>query len=265
MYEARQNKVPISRILSLRERKDVKQLQSLQNIIVAKYPNSNKSTLQRTIYNSIEYPVMSKEGKEKIQILHDKIEEAERSAQQALCNPTTANLINYTRNPSPKSWGYCVEEQLNNIVQDEWTTQFSVGHLRPDYYQKLATDGIELFVDLTTERESGPGGPHITEKLDYSGFYLGNKTQAADITHRSLNPNLPNNHILQINGIITEEQKESWRAYTQYINLLDEAEFSPKREKVFNYYKSISYYTFIRIWNYANRESFCKKVKDAGF
>lgn len=132
MYEAKQNKVLVSRIFSRMNTKGKKQLQSLRNIPIHGHLESNKPILQRTIYGSIAYPVNQICHNEVVG-LHDKITIAETNACQALSNPQTANQLNYIRNPSPRFWGYCVEEQLNRIVLGDWKTQVSVGHSRPDY------------------------------------------------------------------------------------------------------------------------------------
>lgn len=169
---------------------------------------------------------MEKNISGEVEDLHNSVETAEINALEALNNPTTRFQFKYIKNPSPRAWGCCVEEQLNMMaVSKDWKTQFKVKHSRPDYYKYI--NGKHLFVDLTTEKQSGPGGPHITEKLDCCGYNLEENVQAADITHRSLNPELPQNIIEPINEILTEQQMLCWRLYNKYLNSFDNEEYFP--------------------------------------
>ena len=87
--------------------------------------------------------------------------------------------------------------------------------------------------------------------------------QAADVTHSSLNPGLPPIIIEPVNGSLTNQQIQSWRKYTQYINLFDDAEYNKRRENVYEKYQSVPYYKFIRIWDNNQRKRFAQDVNAA--
>lgn len=94
--------------------------------------------------------------------------------------------LNYAKRGDAKSWGYCVEEQLNSDAEDlGWETQKVLKGARPDYFQII--DGWDVYADLTTDEQSMDAGVHVGEKLTKAKKSPVSNI-GADITYPSLKP-----------------------------------------------------------------------------
>ena len=190
MYETRQNKESISRTISNLERKERQ-----RNTLVDKHTGydmrqgiSKNSTAQLQVYPA-PYPFKpSDDILGEVHVLDNLIPQAEGNAKQNFNNGKQTNRLNAFRMLlNPANWGYCVEDELNQLVPTDWEKQSDLNRSIPDYYKNIG--GTDVYVDLTTERESA-GGWHIWDKLYRAKIHKQRGGVGADITHSGKMPTL---------------------------------------------------------------------------
>ncbi len=162
----------------------------------------------------------------RVKSLNSDIPSAEQKALEGLQqkNDKTPHQLEYVRNPTAANWGYCIEEQLDDYASSQgWSTQVSVKSdkvetsqkSRPDYHQKI--DGIDVYVDLTSERQSGSTGPHITGKLFKAGFEKEKHIVGADITYTSTGPKQTETSVKDLKKIQKKNQKRALKELDEYV------------------------------------------------
>lgn len=204
-----------------------------------------------------------------IQQVDAKIPLAEAAAARAVKKATgtkTARQANYIQAPSPRTWGYVVEEKLDaELAGTAWSTQHRLLGARPDYFQR--SNGIEVYVDLTTASQAGIGGNHITEKLDNAGFLSPDNTvAAADVSHRNLNPRGTAGSAIVLGKATLDQVRalQQYRRFTKrYIGKQVEIDFNPGLDKIFNRYGDITHKKFTRDWKGSQRRKFADRVLKA--
>lgn len=226
--------------------------------------------VQRAVSHSASWPpVMGSPEEALITNLDAQVPNAEQTAVngvQSALGLKTPMEASYIQRPSHTTWGYVVEEKLNALaVGLGWRTQKSLGGARPDYYRK--SNGIKLFVDLTSQRQAGIGGNHITDKLDTAGFGSPNNTMAAsDITHQSRNP-LGGGPGVIVPGNASMGQVRALQIYRRfskrYIGKSTDVDFNPALAKVFKRYGDIKHHAFTTKWKGKHRKRFKTEVLDA--
>ncbi len=170
----------------------------------------------------------------------------------------------YMKNPSKRSWGYCVEEKLNTIAGNMgWATQHRLPNSRPDYHRKI--DGNNVFVDLTSAAEAGQHGNHITGKLDVScpNGQRPAKWKGADITHASSDPlNGVQGIVIGTNGTVTKEHGRYYQDYRRFVDNRDGGDWSPGMQNLLEHYGGpVSNATFTQVWDENDRDEFVRLAK----
>lgn len=224
-----------------------------------------RATIQRAVSASATYPPGSG-ALGQIQALDGQIATAEARAGAALQNPagrrhskTQAAFLNA---PSPRSWGYCVEEQLNPIAAGSgWATQYVLQGARPDYHRLL--NGVHVFADLTTTAQANPSGNHITSKLrvpDPSGANAA-LWHAADITHSGNYPGAAARPALLTNGPVTLAHGRAFQRYRA--SRLEEGDFDDRLSALHRQYGVLSSARFTQTWDERARDRFTAAVEGA--
>jgi len=96
--------------------------------------------------------------------------------------PKTNHWASYVKNPTAASYGYLIEEGLNDHAASMgWALQVKLEGARPDFGRKLG--GKWIMADLTTTAQSQGAGMHIQEKLEKSNLQGSDFVAAADITY----------------------------------------------------------------------------------
>jgi hypothetical protein len=194
---------------------------------------------------------------------------AENAAVAAVATTTgikTPREAHYIQSPSPRSWGYVVEENLDPLATGAgWSVQHRLLGARPDYYR--LSNGVEMYVDLTSVGQAGIGGNHITEKLDTAGFVSPDAAvAAADVTHRSTNPRgkaiaavvLGNATMAQVSAL------QQYRRLTKsYLLKQTDVDFSPGMAKLFQKYGDVKHDMFTTKWKKSKRNKFAAEVAKA--
>lgn len=214
---------------------------------------------------------------------------AEQAASQQVQNLVpvavhTPTQAAYMYNPTPALWGSCVEEQLNTLaLAGGWTTQWPLRGAVPDYGRLLPGGGI-VFADLTSAQQAGPGGNHITVKLNtarandlrQNPFAPAPNWYAADITHGGQNPlgqpgaaqQMPN-----FNGRVTVVQLRRMQLYNAWCaddNAEWTLEMARLRDWVRGTYRGIAgngaihLPAFTQTWNARDRQLFVAAAHAAG-
>ena len=190
---------------------------------------------------------------------------AEAAAVTAVATTTgtkTPREANYIHNPKATTWGSVVEEKLDPAAQGAgWSTQHRLSGARPDYYRQ--SNGIEVYVDLTSAKQAGIGGNHITDKLDKAGFTSPNAVvAAADVTHVSTNPRgkaaaavvLGNATQAEVNAL------QQYRRLTKTYENQTDVEFEPGIGELFKKYGDVKHDTFTNKWKANKRQAFTAAV-----
>lgn len=199
-----------------------------------------------------------------INAIDAQIPTAEQNAVNSVQNTNghkTAKQANYIQNPSPTTWGYVVEEQLDAwALNNGWQTQFVLNGARPDYYR--VNNNVAVYVDLTTAGQAGIGGNHITDKLQNANFPSPDaNVAAADVTHRGLNPRGTAGPVVVL-GNATLKQIRVFQQYRQYLRH-SHLDYNPALEELINRYgKTLTHQTFTRKWNKKKRKSFVDEFKE---
>lgn len=158
-------------------------------------------------------------------LLNSDIPEAEEAAENQLSqvkSKKTPRQLEYIRNPTAANWGNCVEEQLDPLaISSGWTPQVTIKKnkakqkSRPDYVKQI--DGFTVYVDLTTEMQSGSGAPHVTGKLYKAGYEKEGHIVAADITHASVGSKQTGISKADLKKIQKKNQKRALKELDEYI------------------------------------------------
>jgi hypothetical protein len=188
-----------------------------------------KSTIQRVVSNSILWPPVNPGIQTQITNLDSQIAAAETEAVDAVTanplNNPTAYQYNYIRNPNQTTWGYVVEERLSlKASAAGWSTQHRLTGARPDYYRNDNPNGIEIFVDLTTQAQTANSGNHITQKLQNAGIQTTAPVAAADIYHAGLNP-LGNGPGQVLQGLADDEEMLAYQTLSAAQNDRNDSEY----------------------------------------
>jgi hypothetical protein len=227
---------------------------------------SASDTIQMVVSPSATYVPGPNELNE-IANLDGQIAAAEVTAQNRIANPPmgyvhTPTQAAYMANPTAAMWGYCVEEQLNQLAPGlGWATQYPLANSRPDYHK--AVGGQQIFVDLTSAAQAGPAGGHITAKLDISapnGIAPAN-WKAADITHNSLNPLNGMPAAPNYNGAVTQPHMQYFQRYHNFCQN-PHANWDPYMENLFQYYGNISQARFTQVFNQNDRDLFVQRAQE---
>ena len=236
--------------------------------------SDSQGTVQRAVHDSATYP--PNQGAAAIANLNGQIAASEAEASARVQNqgiyagvPHSAIQANYILHPSAMTWGSCVEEILNPLAAVAgWNLNNNAHGANPDYRQDI--NGAIVWADLTTEGESGPGGPHITDKLltmRGQGAPNVGQWEAADVTHAGTNPlggGPPGNPVY--NGNITQAHLLAHQAYRAYQKIEDEeADWDPDKDEVEQTYGNVSHAAYTRDWSEEQRDEFTQAVNDAGF
>jgi hypothetical protein len=191
--------------------------------------------------------------------LDAQVANAEQDAANEIQNPAgglhTARQANYIRNPTPMTWGYCVEEQLDPVAMGlGWTTQHPMPGSRPDYYKTVGT--VEVFADLTTAGQAAPAGNHITGKLAATAHNYPNANQweAADLIHSGQRPGGGVPPPVQTNGIVTHVHAQHFQRYRAYLG--DNSVYDGVLDHVVRVYGRVSSGTFTQTWDAQDRDDF---------
>ncbi|MTI88987.1 MAG: hypothetical protein FH748_13595 [Balneolaceae bacterium] len=167
----------------------------LQEIANNRTVSGPEQVVQRAVYDSATY--IPNQGANAIANLEAEIGNAENEARDRVQHnhpyqhtPNSAIELTYINNPNNMYWGTCVEHILNaSNVGQQWN-QNNLGYgANPDYMRVI--NGRTVWVDLTSQNQSGIGAPHISAKLATmrkNGAPGYQQWEAADITHASLNP-----------------------------------------------------------------------------
>lgn len=234
---------------------------------------SSKGTAQLVVSVSSTYKPTGNALNE-IKVLDSKIPTAEFQAKKEVLGKGvskgfkhTNHQANYIKQKDPKSWGYCVEEQLDKIVPSGWGTQVTLSASRPDYGKKA--HGKMIFADLTTQGQSGFGGNHITEKLQKSADKGDDDSNwvGADILHSNLNPlsgGGSGSAVVKTNGKVTDKQMQRFQKYSRYCHPAND-DFSEEMEDVKWKFGKVSFSTFTQKWGEKERQFFSSYMGKKGF
>jgi hypothetical protein len=201
-----------------------------------------------------------------IQQLDAQVATAETSAGVAVASATglkTAREANYIQSPSARTWGSVVEEKLDPLALGTgWSTQKRLSKARPDYFRQ--SNGIDMYVDLTSVGEAGVGGNHITDKLDKAGFTSPNPAvAAADVTHLSANP-LGTAAPAVVLGNATQAEVSALQQYRRLTKDMEtDVGFEPGIGELFTKYGNVKHHAFTTKWAAKERSSFEKAVTKA--
>lgn len=212
--------------------------------------NHRSATVQRAVHESPFYPL--NEGKKIVNTLNRLIPKAVIAAKDDLVHPSNIYSARYNRHRSAATWGNCVETQLNLVAPIYWIRQHRLDASRPDYYASI--NNKTVYVDLTTERETAPGGMHITEKLRRSKVSASN-VEAADITYFSKTLPQIRQAIPKIKGRVTKSQRLRFALYHDYLKNPD-VDYDEGMDKLKKKYKYISGAGFTFKWNVKERKQF---------
>ncbi|WP_435735297.1 hypothetical protein V5D56_10495 [Cellulosimicrobium sp. PMB13] len=198
-----------------------------------------------------------------INLLDAEVTPAEQDAARAIRNRAggkhTMRQAHYLFQPSPRSWGSCVEEQLDPRARVlGWGTQFGLSGARPDYHRVLGA--ATVFADLTTATQSNPGGNHITTKLVVAAFPNKTGWQAADVIHSGIRPGGGQPPPVQTNGLVSAEHA---RRFQQYHAYLPDRGYDPLLEQLRRHYGPVSTVTFTQAWDAADRDEFVDAFQDS--
>lgn len=222
--------------------------------------NGDVEVMQRRVFKSATFG-MGTWAENQVISLDRGVDDAEAQAVDDVTNSSkihTPRQAEYIRRPNKANWGYCVEEKFDLHARAEgWSTQKRLSNSRPDYYKN--NGWIHVFTDLTTERQAGNHGNHITEKLNRSIEDKQGLWQAADIAHQSKDPLGSSPSRLPVpNGTVTEHQM---RMFQQYRHLLDdESEYVEGFDDLVSSYGRVSHATFTQRWDDEARIKFDDEI-----
>ncbi|MCY6493371.1 eCIS core domain-containing protein [Leptolyngbya sp. GGD] len=228
--------------------------------------------VQRKLVESATWP-LSSTAQTLVTQLHSLVPKAENLARISMQlyyqgkQKPTAHQFNFKAKAEAgktgaKEWGYCIEEQLDSLVGHQWSKQVPLGKSRPDYTAYLPGSDI-IFVDLTTPKEAGSGGDHITKKLYDSQVAAGPDWRAADITHSGVVYGGTGTGPMR-SSAASKEEMAVFQAYRAAARGKSDVDFNDGIEALIQKYgKKVSEYTFDQAWDSVKRAKFLKIYKDA--
>lgn len=233
-----------------------KHLQQMADTVVA----SHAGVVQRALFANPKYAPTDTTRPE-FEALDSKVAEAAENARAAVTavdgTPDTPKQINWKVHPSPTTWGYVVEEQLDGMAADlGWDTQVVIAGGRPDY--KKDVEGATLFADLTTIGQSGDGGPHIGGKLAVAYAALAAQGvapawHAADIVHDGAQPGQAAAEFTP-NGEASDEHRLT---FARFKAAIQEDNFDPWAHAMISRYgEGLSHGQFYAQYDEADRDAF---------
>lgn len=237
--------------------------------LLATRPAATPAVIQRWVSPSATWtPATGSPEATLIAQLDAQIPAAEQTAVNRVQHATAATPglnpkeVNYLRAPSPTTWGYVVEEQLNPLARNlGWSTQVVLHGARPDYYRR--SNNIDVYADLTTGLQAGLGGNHITDKLQTAKFHAPDPTvYAADVAHQSRNPRGAMAPVLVL-GNATLPQMRIFQKYRRYLRYSD-LQYNPAMESLVEKYgRTLTHRNFSVKWKKKERRKFIEDYREA--